>query len=434
MMKIEKLESILFFMLGVTLLVTFGDVRGDVINSSVVAENAFAVLGFETVRGGRLYTPFYDYVITPHAVVANDDVYCSFQDPKGRPVVMVYDIEQKKWAGPIRASEFGLGRDAHGNPSICIDRKGYIHIFYGCHGRAMRYARSAKDYDISNWEEQPSPTPRSTYPQSMLLAGGKICLFYRAGGHMEPWSMRISSDVGKTWSEAEKIIEMRLEPRDPLAAAYCDFFPGSDDRTIHCFWLHKDDNAARIRGEKKHPWRPLKYKGLHEAVYRYNVYYVYWDAQGIWRNAAGEKVKLPISKAYADRHCLVYDSGDEFTSLRRIAVDNRNRPYIKFGEGVGDWTKGLNDPRVVIVPWKDRYAHYDKGMWKIRDKMPESWPAEVVAVVSARGVEAYGDRSKGRWYIFRTSRPLVSGAGSSIFLYSERSGYAVRKGGAAKVE
>ena len=64
-----------------------------------------------------------------------------------------------------------------------------------------------------------------------------------------------------------------MTPKAPQAAAYAYFLPGPQGRTIHCFWNHKDDNAGRINAGRmtKHPWRPLKYKGLHEAVYRYNI-------------------------------------------------------------------------------------------------------------------------------------------------------------------
>ena len=47
-------------------------------------------------------------------------------------------------------------------------------------------------------------------------------------------------------------------------------------------------------------------RGKRFAVYRYNVYYVRRDPDGVWRNARGEAVELPISKATADAKCLVY--------------------------------------------------------------------------------------------------------------------------------
>ena len=244
---------------------------------------------------------------------------------------------------------------------------------------------------------------------------------------MEPWSLQIGHDNGQTWSEPERVIEMRLAPADRLAAAYCSICPGSDGRTIHCFWVHKDDNAARVKGDKKHPWRPLKYKGLHEAVYRYNMYYVYRDPKGTWRNAAGEKTDLPISKAFADEHCLLYDSGDEFTSIGFPFVDSQNRPYVRFRTGVGDWKKG----GTVIIPWRYKYAHYGSAGWQIRDGVPADWPGEVRTVAAAEGSAVYGDRSQGTWFMYYTNDRYNPDSPSSIFLYREKMGCATRKGGPA---
>ncbi|MCH5377294.1 MAG: BNR repeat-containing protein [Planctomycetes bacterium] len=399
-------------------------------------EDAFATLAVDTVPDGRLFAPFYDYVIGPHAVATREAVYCTFQNNLGQPQVMVYKPAPKTWDGPVTASRFGLKGDDHGNPSICADRQGYLHIFYGCHGGPMRHVRSVAPWDIAAWEEQSAPTPRATYPQSMLLADGTICLMYRAGGHMEPWTLRTSSDDGRTWSQPERVIEMRLDPPDKLAAAYCDFFPGSDARTIHCFWNHKDDNAARVTDSQPHPWRPLKYPGLHEAVYRYNVYYARRDADGFWRNAAGQLLETPISKAEADARCLVFDSGDEFAMVRtRLAVDSDNRPYIRFGVGVVDWVRLHKDPGAVIVPVTDHFAHFAEGQWQVSGELPKDWPAEVVQTIRAPGVAAYGHGwPAGPWSIFASRQAIAPGVGCCVFLYNNQDGYAVRAGGPAKVQ
>ena len=393
-------------------------------------ENAFAMIGAEMSAGNfHLYPPFYNNVIAPHAVVADGKVFCAFQDTRGRPIVMAYGITHKRWSKPVTASDFGLGKDAHGNPSICLDRNGYIHIFYGCHGRAMRHTKSVQPYDIATWWERSEPTQRATYPQSIRMADDNIVLFYRAGGHMEPWTLQTSSDDGATWSLGRKIIEMRLEPDDRLAAAYAAIVPGAEGRTVHCFWVHKDDNAARVRGDKKHPWRPLKYKGLHEAVYRYNQYYIRRDAEGIWRNIEGLKVKLPVTKAHADEHCLVFDSGDEFTNIARPIVDADNRPYAVFKYGVGDWKKG----GVTVMPWSLKYAAYDSGTWNVTDNVPNTWPASVQTLARSQGPTAFGNKSHGNWFIWYERVSGGSRAGSYIFLRHEEGGFVTRAGGPARL-
>ena len=357
--------------------------------------------------------PFFDYIITPHAVIAKDKVYCAFQNDKGQPLVMVYDLVAKTATGPVTASTFGLGDDDHGNPALHVDTKGHVHVFYGCHGGAMKHSRSVKPCEIDEWAEQISPTPRATYPQVMELADGTVCLFYRAGGHIMPWTMRTSTDDCTTWSKGTLIIEMRLKPPDPRAGAYCHFFPGSDGKTIHCFWNFKDDDPRR---------RPKEYAHLNEAVYRYNIYYVQRDADGTWRNAADEPITLPVSKAEADAKCMVFDSSKKFAYPVRQAVDSRNRPYVLISTGVRDWAR----KEYTVIPMRPNYATLRGQTWSLADELPKDWPPEVRTVIQARGYEAFGDLSRGRWFIFYRYLTSEETGETGIFLHDEKGNYAVQ--------
>lgn len=394
---------------------------------------AFAALGVAKEDGKfAQYPPFYDSVIWPHGFGAGGKIFIAFQDTVGRPVAMGYDTAARRWDGPVRVSEFGLGKDAHGNPAITVDRDGFVHVFYGCHVNPMRHARSRKPRDISTWEEMPSAAPKATYPQAIRMAGDEICLFYRAGGHMEPWTLRVRPAGGGEWSAPEPVIEMRLDPPDKLAAAYCSFVPGAERKTIHCFWSHKDDNAARVTKDKPHPWRPLKYPGLHEAVYRYNVYYISRDGSGVWRNARGEKVPLPVTKATADRECLVYDSGDIFTGMGRSGVDAKDRPHVSFRTGVGDW-KNQTEP---AVPWRTLFADWDGGAWRISEKLPEDWPASVRALRNGSAVDGEIAASVGRGVPWTISFDRVEGkadVGCVLYLRDGSGAVVPREGGPARV-
>ncbi len=433
----QKLAAAVFLALGAVGLGVAGQPA-----APLAPESAFAVLEGRKIPDGRLYAPFYLGVIGPHAVVAQGTVYCTFQNAHGRPIVMAYRPDTKAWTAPAKAADFGLENDDHGNPALGIDRQGHLHVFYGCHGGAMRHARSAKPYGLTAWEEQPSPVRNATYPQVMRLADGTLALMYRAGGHPAPWSLQLSKDDGRTWSPAERVIEMRKAPPDPLACAYVCFLPGSDGRTIHCFWNHKDDNAARVSATRPHPWRPLKYPGLHEAVYRYNVYYIRRGPDGAWKNAAGEAVALPVSKAEADAKCLAYDSGDEFTFLgSSLAEDRDDRPYIRFGTGVVDWVRQGKEPegaeksKATIVPRTDRFAAFADGKWQVTRELPTGWPADVKRIVVTPGFLAYGDEwPGGHWFINASRRPTKPGVGCAVLLFHDEAGFATREGGPALVE
>ena len=376
-------------------------------------------------RNGKPYAAFYNYYICPHAIDEGGKVFCAYQDGRGRPIVMAYDPAAKTWAGPVRASDHGLGKDTHGNPSICVDRTGRIHLFFGCHGGRLWHVRSARPYDITPWEKMSPPAPRVTYPEIMRMADGGLLLFYRAGGHTAPWCTQRSDDDGATWSKAERIIEMRLAPKDPKAAAYCAFLPGATYKTVHCFFVHKDDNPPSNK-RRPHPWRPLKYPGLHEAVYRYNVYYITRDAEGVWRGADGTKLQLPLSKAKADKHAMVYDTGHEFARHRLIAIGADDTPYLRFSVGVEDWKH-----KKVIVPAKTKFAAPTKGKWEIFDQLPQTWPQAVRRSIMAPGPAAYGKIVPSPWFIHHTSGPQADPSATYIWLGHVETGYATRPGGPA---
>jgi hypothetical protein len=370
-------------------------------------------------RDGKPYKTFYNNYIAPHALLEKDIVFTAHQDGQGRPIIDAYDIKKKVWIGPVRASDSGLGRDTHGNPSITIDSKGHLHVFFGCHGKAMKHIRSTAPYDISRWENMPSPTPRATYPQSMRMADGSIYLFYRAGRHLDPWSMRVSKDNGQSWSKQQPIIEMRRDFSDKKACSYNAFVPGADYRTVHCFWVYKDDDP---RGNKR------KYQGLSEAVYRYNMYYAKRTAEGQWIAADGTAISdLPANKTFSDKHAMFLDSGEEFTAPARIVIGQNDVPYFRIRQGVTDKLGGK-----VIVPYQYKFASPLKGKWQLHNEMPNQWPGLVKELLLSAGPAAFGGSQANKWFIHYEEGPPEDAKATYVWLGHIEKGYAIRHEGPAR--
>ncbi|MCP3670936.1 MAG: hypothetical protein GY814_10990 [Gammaproteobacteria bacterium] len=370
-------------------------------------------------REGKPYKTFYNNYIAPHAVLEKGVVFTAHQDGQGRPIVDAYDISKHSWTGPVRASDSGLGEDTHGNPSITIDSKGHLHVFFGCHNKAMKHVRSAAPYDITQWEDMPSPTPRATYSQSMRMADGSMYLFYRAGGHKEPWSMRISNDNGQSWSEPQPVVEMRRNFPDKKACSYNAFVPGADYKSVHCFWVYKDDDP---RGNNR------KYQGMHEAVYRYNLYYAKRTSEGRWIAADGTPMSdLPVNKTLADRHAMFLDSGEEFTAPTRIVIDEHDTPYIHIRQGVNDWKRGK-----FFVPYHYSFASPANGNWQVHDNMPNQWPELVKRLLLTSGPAAFGGSQPNKWFIHYEEGPKEDVEATYIWLGHLENGYAIRKNGPAR--
>ena len=280
----------------------------------------------------------------------------------------------------------------------------------------MKHVRSTAPYDITQWEDMPSPTPRATYPQSMRMADGSIYLFYRAGGHPAPWSLRISKDDGESWSKPEPIIEMRRDFPDKKACSYNAFVPGADYKTVHCFWVYKDDDPRRNK---------RKYQGMHEAVYRYNFYYAKRSAEGQWVSADGSPMSdLPVNKTFADRHAMFLDSGEEFTAPTRIVIDEDDTPYIHIRQGVTDWKRGK-----VFVPFHYRFGSPSNGNWRVHDEMRNQWPELVKDLLLSAGPAVFGGRQPNEWFIHYKEGPPEDPKATYVWLGHIEKGYAIRQDG-----
>ena len=378
-------------------------------------QDAFAAVQ----RHGRPFSALNYHHVAPHALFERDRLFCAYQDGQGRPIVTVYDPQARNWSAPVRASQFGLGEDAHGKPSICMDRQGFLHVFFGCHVGPMKHVRSARAGDIALWEEASSPAPRATYPQSMRMSDGRLFLFYRAGGHQDAWALRVSSDDGRSWSRPEFVVEMRRDDPDRKAGSYHRFLPGANYDTVHCFWTYKDDNPL---GHAR------KYLGLHEAVYRYHLYYALRKSDGRWIAADGTHIaELPINKKMADRHAKIFDSGEEFAALDRVAIDQDDCPYVRFRHGVQDWVRGK-----VIVPWRTKFAAAKSGAWKLQPKMPDEWPASIKRSLVTNGQPAFGGKQPSPWSLHQELGPAEDATSTYLWLRHIDQGYVRRAEGPAR--
>jgi putative BNR repeat neuraminidase len=374
------------------------------------------------------YPMFYHYHVAPHAVIKQGKIFFTYQDENGRPLAMSYDSAANTWKGPRRVSTSSLGRDTHGNPSLSIDRTGRLHIFFGAHGGPLQHVVSGQSLEIDDWEELTPPTTKATYPQSQLMADGTMALFLRAGGHTAPWTFRFSSD-GQIWSDSNSIVDLRRNPQDSKAAAYCAMLPGQRGQSLHLFFVHKDDNASRV---DPHPWRTLKYPGLNEAVYRYNLYYVRRNSDGDWVSSSGAPIELPITKRIADEKLLVYDSGDELTFCTAFAVDEEDRPYARFNVGVVDWAQGDR----VVVPWRTLFASpstTDGAGWRLAERLADI-PDAVQNWLDPQVVPVYDGDNGGispEWFLRHEVGVFEQNRGSNLFLAHVEHGWIQRDGGPA---
>ncbi|CAG4999537.1 hypothetical protein DYBT9275_02249 [Dyadobacter sp. CECT 9275] len=252
--------------------------------------------------------------------------------------VSYFDHQTGKVANPVILLDKKT-TDAHDNPVISIDDKGYLFIFSTSHGvaRPSYIHKSKKPYDITSWETLPAtelvngkekPFDNFSYFQVYPVKGkGFIALFtkYNPKGH-RVIGFNTSKD-GQHWNEW-KIL------------------------------AHIEDGHYQISTEQNgkvgvafdyHP----KGKGLN---YRTNLQYLETPDFGqTWLNIRGEQVQLPLTES--NNPAVVHDYASEKLNcyLLDITFDKKGKPAILVISSKGYEAGPRNNPRAwTLYRWRNK--------------------------------------------------------------------------------
>ncbi len=215
--------------------------------------------------------------------------------------------------------------DAHDNPVINLDDKGYIWIFSSSHGRGRPsyISRSVKPYDIDQF--QLMWTGNFSYPQPMYYPGKGFLFIHTWYVKGRGDYMMTSNPEGTVWSERKQ-------------TAYFE----EGHYQISAAWKNKKTGVAF----NMHP----KGKGLN---YRTNIYYMESDDFGsTWKTAGGQVLTTPLSDKVNPAQVLEYESKGRNVYLSDIQFDSVGHPVILFVLSKGFESGPANGPREWrIVSW-----------------------------------------------------------------------------------
>ncbi len=222
--------------------------------------------------------------------------------------------------------------DAHDNPVIAIDAKGYIFIFSSSHGtgRPSYISRSKKPYDIDEFER--IVTTNFSYTQPVYIAG-KGFLFPQTiylGGRANYFQ---TSPDGQQWTEPRLI----------------SLFGQGHYQITEPFEAKKLGSAFNYHPPKK---------GLN---WRTNLYYMETSDFGeTWQNAAGESLDIPLGDPANPALVAEYESKARNVYMKDITFDAEGHPIILYLTS-GGWESGpANDPRI----WQT--ARWTGSAWDIQ--------------------------------------------------------------------
>lgn len=242
--------------------------------------------------------------------------------------VSYFDHKTGKLAQPTILLDKGT-TDAHDNPVISIDDKGYIWIFSTSHGitRPSYIHKSKKPYDIDAFETihptekvngKDQPFTNFSYFQVYYIKGkGFIALFTKYNN----WSNRVigfnTSKDGVSWNEWKVIAN--------IGQGHYQVSAEKDGKVCVAFDYHPQG------------------KGLN---YRTNLYYLETaDFGKTWKTRSGKKASLPFTEI--ENPALVYD----FTTpglncyLLDIALSEKGEPGILVVTSKGYQAGPANAPR-----------------------------------------------------------------------------------------
>ncbi|MBQ9892215.1 MAG: BNR-4 repeat-containing protein [Bacteroidales bacterium] len=196
--------------------------------------------------------------------------------------------------------------DPHDNPTIQIDRDGYIWVFVAGRGNTrpgIRY-RSSKPYDISSFEYVNESI--MAYPQVFYDKDKGFFLFFTRYDGKRRTFFQTSPD-GVNWSERQPIASI-MEPGETLSGHYQ--LTNYDGRKLVCCFNRHIDGSCDTRT---------------------NIYYIQSEDWGkTWTNAAGEKVELPVTRE--ENPALVRNFHREGRNcyIKDINFDKDGRPVILY--------------------------------------------------------------------------------------------------------
>jgi hypothetical protein len=245
--------------------------------------------------------------------------------------------------------------DAHDNPVMNIDEKGYIWIFGNSHGtwRPSYILKSKKPYDINEFELVPAtkqvegqnvPMDNFSYLQIYYTKGkgflGLFTHYVKKLMHNEEKNTRViawmKSKDGVNWSAWNDIASID-------EGHYQTSF-ASDKKISTAF--------------NYHPYT----KGDIGLNYRTNLYYLETTDFGeTWKNAAGKTVKLPLTTEMNDALVRDYRSEKLLVYINDVMHDENGHPVILYVTGKGFDPGPENGPRVWnLAKWNGTAWEFTK--------------------------------------------------------------------------
>lgn len=218
--------------------------------------------------------------------------------------VRTLDRRQGTWSPTYT---LGDAYDNHGGPALTVDSEGHLHIVYHPHHHAMRYRRSTRPDDASEWEEEARFGARATYPTLVCGPRDTLYLTCRESSSAHPWSLVLYRKApGEDWTGPVTIIRSETPDYSHFQEALAW---GPDQRRLHL--------SCRIYGGNPRRGHTVGYLRSD-------------DGGDTWRRADGEEVELPATASTVSAIAQEREGSGVGLRCGTLAVDPDGRPHVLY--------------------------------------------------------------------------------------------------------
>ncbi len=269
---------------------------------------------------------FYDVRMGPQIIEKDGIIYIAYQandkEIYADPYILTYDTKTGVFSQPCKIGDAErYAFDHHLCPVIWIDKEGFIHALYNCHGEQGSHSVSVRPLDVTQWRDAEVVAPSISYPHIFMRPNGDVVLYFRALGHMGYWCYCVSNDGGYSWTKPIKLVDFDQNPEndaDSWAGSYHSAQLSPDGSTLHIGFTYFDERGI---------WKQIHplYKRKTSVNSRYNLYYISVDMNsGVVKNLNGDVMSVPFNKKEAEQ-CMVWNSGDYLTMMPSMLISDNGR-------------------------------------------------------------------------------------------------------------
>ncbi|QYM78099.1 BNR repeat-containing protein [Horticoccus luteus] len=243
-------------------------------------------------------------------ITSGDRTHVAWLDstPEGfRVRVRSLNRATNEWSATVTVGE---AMDNHGGPAMTIDPSGHLHVLYYPHHAPMRYRRSVRPNDASEWEPEIEFGALLSYPVVVCAKDGTLLMTARryTEGKRTTEAQLWEKPAGGEWRLRSTLMRSRF----PDYAQFGESLAwGPDHQT-----LHLSCRIYETAEEKKlEAWQTVGY--LRST-----------DAGHTWTKADGTAVTLPVTAETIDVIAQGGGASGRTIAAGGIAVSPEGEPYV----------------------------------------------------------------------------------------------------------